>query len=41
MSSRRRYREKSGALRRAGKILGIVLGVFLNLIVGAVAAVFF
>jgi uncharacterized protein involved in outer membrane biogenesis len=41
MSSRRRYRSKPGALRRAAKILGIVLGVFLILIIGAVAAVYF
>ncbi len=41
MISRRRYHAKPGTLRRAGKILGIILGVFLILIVGAVAAVYF
>ena len=41
MSIRRRYGPKSGALRRLAKIFGIVLGVFLILIIGAFAAVYF
>lgn len=41
MSKRRRYRPKSGILRRAGKILGIVLGVLVILVFGAVAAIYF
>ena len=41
MRNLRRYRAKPGMLRRAVKIFGIVLGVFLILIIGAVAAVYF